>query len=348
MKMVILPSLWWSRIDAQAEREAASPGDYPRRMIRWLQADGHEVDVVEPSKGWLNPYPDQSFMRGLDPLRALRVLMARARDADIVISTFEAGALLPIALRGPAFFKPKIALWEFNPDPDWKLRTRIQNFIAPRLDLIMVLDEAQKAYLENLPLPPKRVEAIGAHVDEEFYRPAPQKRRPRTVLAVGNDVARDFDSLFEAARGLDAEITLLSQTVTEKTPPNVQIISRFLPFSEFRDQYQSADVVAVPLKPALHPGGVSTLTEAMACGAAVVVSASPGISSFVRHGQTAHVVPPGDPAALRDGIVRLMDDTAYAERLRRNARAEMEGRLSQRAFARRFEDALRRTVDDDA
>ena len=77
MKIVILPSLWWSKIDAQAEKEATPPGDFPRRMMRWLEADGHEIKVIEPTEGWLNPYPNQSFLRGLDPLRALKASTGR-------------------------------------------------------------------------------------------------------------------------------------------------------------------------------------------------------------------------------------------------------------------------------
>jgi len=346
MKIVILPSLWWSKIDAQAEKEATPPGDFPRRMMRWLEADGHEIKVIEPTEGWLNPYPNQSFLRGLDPLRAVKAVAGAARDADIVVSTFEAGAVGLLALRHLAFFKPKIALWEFNPDPDWAVRTRIQHFITPKLDLVMALDETQREYLEKLDKPPRRIEVIGAHVDEEFYSPAPEMRRPRRVLAVGNDVGRDFETFFSAVDGMDAEVVVVSQIIAGPTPANVEIVADYVPFPAFRDHYRSADVVAVPLKPALHPGGVSTVTEAMACGSAVVVSESPGIQSFVRHGETAHVVPAGNPAALRAGIELVLNDAAYAERLRRNARAEMTGRLSQRAFAKRFEDALQKAVND--
>lgn len=340
MKIVILPSLWWSKIDSQAEKDAPAPGDVPRRMMRWLEAAGHDIDVVEPTQGWLNPYPDQSFLRGLDPLRALRVIAGRARDADVVVSTFEAGAVGPLALKRLAGFRPKIALWEFNPDPDWPVRVRVQDYITPRLDLVMVLDPTQKDFLESLPHSPKRIEVIGAHVDEEFFTPAPDMRKPGTILAVGNDVSRDYPTFFRAVDGLEAEITIVSQILDAPAPAGAKVITDYVPFPAFRDFYRAADVVVVPLKRALHPGGVTTITEAMACGAAVVVSDSPGIKSFVRHGETAHVVPAGDADALRAGVEQVLKEAPYAEKLRRNARAEMTGRFSQKRFAERFIAAL--------
>ena len=57
--------------------------------------------------------------------------------------------------------------------------------------------------------------------------------------------------------------------------------------------------------------------EAMACGCAVVASQPKGAIEYLDHEQNALVVSPGDVAACRDQVQRLIDDPGLLERLRR-------------------------------
>jgi glycosyltransferase involved in cell wall biosynthesis len=58
--------------------------------------------------------------------------------------------------------------------------------------------------------------------------------------------------------------------------------------------------------------------EAMACGAPVVVTNSGGVQEYARHGENCLVTPPRNPQALAEAMLRVLTDTALAERLRRN------------------------------
>jgi glycosyltransferase involved in cell wall biosynthesis len=85
-----------------------------------------------------------------------------------------------------------------------------------------------------------------------------------------------------------------------------------------------ATVVAVPfLRTAMTERHTSPLKafEAMAAGRAIVASDLPSTREVLRHGQTAWLVPPGDPAALAAGLRRLLDDRALAVSLARAAHA---------------------------
>ncbi|WP_428374966.1 glycosyltransferase family 4 protein [Lichenicoccus sp.] len=55
--------------------------------------------------------------------------------------------------------------------------------------------------------------------------------------------------------------------------------------------------------------------EALACGAALVTTDNGGCMDYARDGQTAIVVPPRNPPALADGVIRLLTDTTYRLRL---------------------------------
>ena len=58
----------------------------------------------------------------------------------------------------------------------------------------------------------------------------------------------------------------------------------------------------------------------MCTGAAVVVSGSAGIIDYVKHGETAWVVEPGDTAALRAGIEKVLQDRELRDKRAANAR----------------------------
>jgi glycosyltransferase involved in cell wall biosynthesis len=62
------------------------------------------------------------------------------------------------------------------------------------------------------------------------------------------------------------------------------------------------------LQPSNLEGFGFTCIEAMACGAALVTTDNGGSDEYARRGQTALVVPPGDPVALADAVEQLLDD----------------------------------------
>ena len=57
----------------------------------------------------------------------------------------------------------------------------------------------------------------------------------------------------------------------------------------------------------------------MAAGRPLVVSDLPSIREFLRDGENALLVPPGDPEALSGAIARVLGDAGLAERLARSA-----------------------------
>jgi glycosyltransferase involved in cell wall biosynthesis len=72
--------------------------------------------------------------------------------------------------------------------------------------------------------------------------------------------------------------------------------------------------------PSLSEGLPVALLEAMAWGRAIVATRVGGVPDVVTDGVEAMIVPPGDPAALADGIRRLMRDPEERRRLGRAAR----------------------------
>ena len=86
---------------------------------------------------------------------------------------------------------------------------------------------------------------------------------------------------------------------------------------ELRDLHAAADVyISVPSR----DGTAVSVLEAMAAGVAIVATDAPGIDpEILRNGETALLVPPGDPAALASAVVDLAGDDELRARLARRA-----------------------------
>jgi glycosyltransferase involved in cell wall biosynthesis len=91
----------------------------------------------------------------------------------------------------------------------------------------------------------------------------------------------------------------------------------FVPQRELGAYYVRAAVVACPSR---REGYGVVAREAMAYGRPVVATAVGGLADAVEDGVTGIVVPPGDPAALRAAIERLLGDPELRRRRGRAAR----------------------------
>jgi len=80
------------------------------------------------------------------------------------------------------------------------------------------------------------------------------------------------------------------------------------------------------------------LLEAMRAGKAIVATDVGATRDAVVDGESALVVPPRRPAALRDAVLTLRTDPALAARLGRNARARFETDFHMQRQHQRFAD----------
>ena len=253
----------------------------------------------------------------LDPLRALTVMLRR-RPA-VVICFFESSALLVLLLRRVFRFRGKVVVVDLSL-PGWRPKTAILNLAVPRADAILPYSVAQAHAIHDTWPDAKLVYPVQAQVDPEFYAETPDQP-DGPVLAVGDDVSRDYPTLLAAAGSVPHRIAIRSKRLQQDgLPPNVEILSDPLPLPAYRDLLGTASIMVLPLAPMVNGGGTSALVQAMACGKAVVVSASPGIADYVEDGVTGLVVPCHDPDALAVATNRLLTDHELRRRMGAAAR----------------------------
>jgi glycosyltransferase involved in cell wall biosynthesis len=312
-----------------------------------LAADGVDVDMVDPTGFPLNPFAGKHpLLQSIDPVRSIAVLLGR-RNYDLVVSANEGAAVLLVLLRRWFRFHTPILVWDLAPATRWRRRARLQDRILPKVDGILALNAIQEPYIAERWGSHIPVNVVGPLVDAEFYRPAAEPSGD-SILSVGDDVGRDYDTLLKAA--VDMRIPTLIKTsmplvLDPEKHRHVKLVRERLPPLGFRALYANARFIVLPLMPdTRNASGVSTLLESAAMGKATIVSESDGIREFVVPGETCLTVPGRDPGALRAAIERLYSEPETCLRLGRNARRLVEEQFDIIPTARRFATALRRYI----
>jgi glycosyltransferase involved in cell wall biosynthesis len=137
----------------------------------------------------------------------------------------------------------------------------------------------------------------------------------------GGKTRRDFATLFEAVQGLDFPVKVVTTAdsdiarhgsfVDERSaPPNVEVVRLDGSPEPFLSFMASARVVVLPITPEISGAGMSVYIQAMALRKCVILSAGPGAEDVLTSDQ-AIIVPPSDPAALRQAIERAFTDPSY-------------------------------------
>jgi phosphatidylinositol alpha-mannosyltransferase len=164
----------------------------------------------------------------------------------------------------------------------------------------------------------------------------------RAILFVGrHEPRKGLEVLLKAFAGLDTDAALWvagegpeTAALAASKPGNVEWLGR-ISDQELAERMRTAAVFCAP---SLHGESFGVvLLEAMAAGTPVVASDISGYRDVARHEREAVLVPPGDPAALADGLRRVLDDPLLAGRLVEAGTARAAGFSMERLAARYVE-----------
>jgi len=200
-----------------------------------------------------------------------------------------------------------------------------------KVDTVVVYASAQaRVAIEQLGYRPEQVVLSTFMVDTDFWRPdaVAAATTPRPMLCAVGQERRDYPALIRAVTGLDVDVAIAAVSPWStyrdsaaglEVPPNVT--ARGYDLFSLRQLYAEAAFVVVPLEDTDFQAGITTILEAMAMGKAVVCTRTPGQTDTIIEGETGVYVPPGDTAAMRAAIERLVADPGEAARLGANGRA---------------------------
>jgi glycosyltransferase involved in cell wall biosynthesis len=272
--------------------------------------------------------------------QALRLLRARRRY-DIVVTMGARPSLVYGLLCGAMGLASKQVMTEVFLDaprprsPAWQIKTALFRWISHRSLGILTNSSAEVGLIaKRFRIPETKLRFVPMYTTVES--PGLRTGNDGTVVSIGR-TARDLDTLFEAARRIDAPFVVVAgrdDTMPTPVPPNVTL-HRELSLAQTRELMASAAVVAIPLLPSDRSTGQVVMFEAMAMGKPIVATRAVGTSDYLRHGENALLVPKKNSAKLAVAIEHLLREPDLALRLASAALDDCLTRYAPDAHAQR-------------
>src|SRR4051812_9155943 len=213
---------------------------------------------------------------------------------------------------------------------------------------VVTCTEANVEHLERI-APKAKIHLVYHGLSADFTRlletdeTAPQRNGRLRVLGVGRLVAKKgFDTFVDACavlreRGVPFEALIVGQDDKDGDALRRRIAELDVPVElpgpvgprQLLDEYRRAGALCMPcrLLPNDRDGIPNVLVEAMAAGAPVVATAVSGIPELIEDEVNGLLVPPDDPHALADALLRLHADRALAQRLTSNGKSTVAARF---------------------
>jgi len=317
-------------------------GLFVRDAVEGVWALGVDVEVVSPASfrhfgiayghgvvGNLRRRPWLALLLPAFLAGFVRAARRAARDADLVHAHW-----LPSALVALATGKPYVVqLW----GTDVELARRASWLARPllrRARLVIAASEFLAEASRELGARDVRIVPSPVAIPEEVGEPDD----PAHVLFVGRlSSEKGILEFLEATEGLP-RVIVGDGPLRDRVPEAVG----FVPANELGAYYERAAVVCVPSR---REGYGVVAREAMAYGRPVVATTVGGLADAVADGETGVLVPPGDVAALRDALERLLPGAELRARLGRSARARASSRYAPTAAATSLLEAYELVVE---
>jgi glycosyltransferase involved in cell wall biosynthesis len=255
-----------------------------------------------------------------------RAARRAAADTDLVHAHWLPSGVVAMATGKPFVVQvwgTDIELARHAPSLARRVLRRARLVIAPSTALA---EEARRLGAKDVRTIPSGVE-LPAEVGEEAA--------PPEILYAGRlSPEKGVRELVAATKGLPL-VVVGDGPLRDEVPS----ATGFLPHDELEERYARAAVVACPS----HREGFGVVcAEAMAHARPVVAGDVGGLRDLVVHEETGLLVPPGDVAALREALTRLLGDADLRRRFGEAGRA----RIAEHFTWRRFADETLRAYDD--
>ena len=155
------------------------------------------------------------------------------------------------------------------------------------------------------------------------------------VFSLGNDLHRDWDTLFSAfANDVRFELLVASSTFPKKFSASNIVVTQ-MKLSELIQAYSEADVVVIPLRHNLHASGVTTMLEAVSCGKPVVITDTGGLKHYLGD-DCVFYVKVGSSSEICDTVLSIaLDSELVHKKIVAAQRAIIEKKLFSAGFAER-------------
>jgi glycosyltransferase involved in cell wall biosynthesis len=225
-------------------------------------------------------------------------------------------------------------------------------------DFTTPITESIRERLLELGLSGRKLEVVELAIDTDYFRPRPPKftddrLRGKFVAEYSGIIGPkyDFTSLIGAARTIaqkNSKVLILIRGDGESLPnvkktggtvANVLILDKIESSDRVLDYLNAADVLLCPMRDLKETSTIvpSKVLEYFAVGKPVVCSGRGETRTLIENYKLGIMVPPGDPTALAEAILRFESDTKFYKAAARNSRELAMRRYPLSILARRIE-----------
>ena len=291
-------------------------------LIERLRERGHEVRVVSREN---TPIINVSGLR--NPSFAVTASLKCAfRKYDIIHAhNFPAAVPMRAALGGRVFTIHGVYS-EYIQITHGRLATRVARWLERKaLEWADVITSVSKAAAEHY----RRMGFDAVYVPNAIdlsKMPKGSKRLYKRQVVFAGRLSREkgLDVLIEVFRDIrGAHLIVIGKGPEEselrrlaRECSNIHFLGFLKSHREVLEYIKGSDVFVLPSR---TEGLPTVLLEAMACKVPVIATAVGGNTELVEDGVTGLLVPPDDPAALREALERLLTDEALASKIVENA-----------------------------
>jgi glycosyltransferase involved in cell wall biosynthesis len=216
-------------------------------------------------------------------------------------------------------------------------------------------EPARQALLDAEGGPGRKVVVLENGVDLDRFTslpvPIPGNVAPRIGVIANLRPVKGIDVFIRAAAQLAARFPRATfhvagqgeqQEELRRLTAELQLADRVMLHGALTDIPAFLGRLDVAVLPSHAEGMSNAVLEYMAAGRPVVATDVGANAHLLGGGEFGVLVPPGDPATLADGIVRLLADPTLASRYASAARTHVRERYSRDAMRVRFEDFYER------
>ncbi len=239
-----------------------------------------------------------------------------------------------------------------NPEAHWFTRFKYSQY-----DQVVAISDGIRRVLLAQGLSPQQVITIRSVIDTQKYQPQKKSdllhnlfKIPKTTLTiaiVAQLIARKGHAiLFTALQDIILKNANIHLIVLGQGPLKNKLVAlaeqlniqKNITFAGFRDDLdQLLPQFDLVVHPAFSEGLGVSLLQASACEVAIIASDAGGIPEAVEDGISGLIVPPGNVAALREAIEKLIYNPTLRQQLAKQGRRKMEVEFSIATMAERYD-----------
>jgi glycosyltransferase involved in cell wall biosynthesis len=274
---------------------------------------------------------------------------------------FDMAAARRIARGRPVIFNPLVSLHETLVEDRRRFAVnsaqarflrRIDRRALQRADLVVADTEQNARHLAELgALTDERLAVCFVGAEERFFRPGWQPAENFHALFVGKLIPLHGLETILAAAALAPEIPFrvvgsgqLDGLLLDR-PPNVEWLE-WVDYEHLPEEVQRAGCALGFFGTSAKAGRVipNKAFQALACGTPLITADTPAARELLHDGESALLVPPGDPDALAAAVRRLAGEPELAQSIGAGGLAAYRARASEDVLGERWRGLVERLV----